>query len=231
MKHTFFSPLSHLALCCMLLFAAACGDKNELTRCTSDDCQGCTKPLLEFTDLYCFCIPDSSVTCPAASVHSYYNYDVCQCYCETGWKGTNCDEVDTTYFIRFSHGADTNALSSLSTNLATVNSSNARMKGAFPVGSPLDSVLFSFIFQEGTYELCGWDCFSYMEAHFANGDSAYSLSGTVIIDHMDEHYDQYGTRFGTVTGTFSANLYIISSGQTYYIRNGEYKAYQSRYGL
>lgn len=214
-------------LTAIVMLTAAC--RKDTCDNAKAGCSGCWKAA---SDVYfqgnyykeCICIPDSGYICPPSIVNGYYNYKRCVCHCKTGWKGTNCDQQDTAYFIRFRHGSDTTALSGiLSTNEATLDIGTNTVKGVFIPGTAIDSVKILCIacfLGKGSYPLCGWHCSSYLEVHFANGNAGYSLTGAMIIDSVYQWYDQYGDFNSKTFGTFSSDLYLPGTGQDYYIRDG-----------
>jgi hypothetical protein len=148
--------------------------------------------------------------------------------------GDNCDQMDTSNFIRFSHGSDTTALGIISTNDAASWAVDHAMKGFFPHGSEIDSVKITMtgialIPEQDTFPLCGWDCVaffsSYLKVSFSNGQTAYSLSGTLIIESIGTWYDPWGNSKPKYHGTFNSNLYIPDTEQTYYVRDGVFNVY------
>lgn len=192
-------------------------------------CSGCWKAAsgVYFLGNYsedCICIPDSSYTCPSNVVNGYYDYRGCVCRCRIGWTGNNCDKVDSSNFIRFRHGSDTTSLSEIiSTNDVMIDMGTHILKGIIPASNLIDSIKIPGFFlsdEVGSYPLCGWYCSNYLEVQFSNGETAYSLSGTLMINSVSGWYDYYGAYNVKYQGTFNSNLYIISTGQTYYVREG-----------
>jgi len=223
----------------ILFLTATCGKEDECNNAKAGCCC-CFKAAIDvyFNGNYyddCICIPDSSLECPANVVNGYYDFDFCECRCQLGWTGAHCDQVDSSNFIRFRHGSDTTALSEIITTHdgAIINDV---LQGSFPSGAEIDSVKIAglpFYYGLGvdSIPLCGWDCgiffSSYLKLSFSNGETAYSLSGILIIDTVTTWYDPWGNSNPKYHGTFNSDLYVIETGQTYYVRDGAFSAYGS----
>lgn len=172
----------------------------------------------------CTCTPNPDYGCPAGTVHGKYTYDnygltlPCKCNCDVGWRGDLCDQKDSSYFMSFRHGADSSALTE-----ETTYNLDSFFIAVLPPASGIRQIRLvptKFELKSGPFLLCGWGCDYYVEAILANGDTAASATGTLVLD-----FAEYTIYRQEMRGTLNTNLYVKQTGDIYYIRDAEFRLY------
>jgi hypothetical protein len=85
--------------------------------------------------------------------------------------------------------------------------------GSFPSDSTIDWIKIPLTYP-ASYALCGSDSCGYLEIRFVNGETAFSLNGILTVDS-----------FPPFSGSFSSDLYVTATGETYFLRNGFFRVF------